>query len=61
MKHVVTVDGKVVDPLDKVSAVNLFDPPPQTVAAVDHAMQASSIVKKLAAVHAFHLAAADDV
>jgi len=61
MKHVVTIDGQTVDPLDKVGAVNLFDPPPQTVAAVDHAMQTSSAVKKKAVVHAFHLASADDV
>lgn len=55
MKHVVSVDNVAVDPLDKVAAVNLFDPPPETAAAVDHAVQISAIVKKLAVISGFHL------
>ena len=38
MQQLVTLDGEHVTPEEKVAAVDLFDPPSQVLAAVDHAM-----------------------
>lgn len=41
--------------------VNLFDPPPETVASIDHAVHVTASLHQRQSVRAFHLASEDDV